>query len=488
MSASDEHSEDSTMSLEDLKAKGNECFKGGDVRGAITWWSQAIEADTQNTTALYTNRAMAYNKVGRSEDAVKDCLKALEIQPGLNKAYLRLGRAHWMLCDFDAAEAAYSEVLAKETNNADAMEDLEGVRQDRKFLQQAEGCLKSFEYRQAKMWINKILEHTQGNRKITMMKARCNIHTEPEVAARDLRAILATNPNDSEALTLRGKAMTYCGQSSMKSGIEHFRQALAVDPDFTEAAKLFKAARKFESLKDEANTLFKDRKFEEAEAKYSEVLAIDPHNKKMNSVVFNNRAAARKSLKKFEEAAADCTKAIEADEYFTKALLRRSRIYEDLERWDDAVRDMQSAVDIDQNNESELRNLKKRVKMAKRKNFYKILGVSRDAEDREIKRAYYVAAKEWHPDKWQSTSEEEKEKAEAKFKEIGEAWAILSDPTKRRKYDMGVLDGESDHQAQEDPFGGMGGMGGHPFGGGGHPFFNMGGGMPRGGQSFHFGF
>ena len=96
-----------------------------------------------------------------------------------------------------------------------------------------------------------------------------------------------------------------------------------------------------------------------------------------------------------------------------------------------------------------------------------------------------MSAKEWHPDKWQSSGEEERLKAEEKFKEIGEAWTILSDPTKRRKYDMGVLDGESDHQTQEDPFGGMGGMGGMPF-----SFGGMGGmgGMGGGGfqqYSFH---
>ena len=94
---------------------------------------------------------------------------------------------------------------------------------------------------------------------------------------------------------------------------------------------------------------------------------LDPLNKKLNSVIHNNRAAARKELKKYAEAADDCTKAVDADPNFTKAFLRRSRIYEEMEKWDDAVRDMQSAAELDQANESELRAIKKRVKMAKRK-------------------------------------------------------------------------------------------------------------------------
>eukprot|EP01064_Diplonema_japonicum_P028578 TRINITY_DN440_c2_g2_i1.p1 TRINITY_DN440_c2_g2~~TRINITY_DN440_c2_g2_i1.p1 ORF type:complete len:477 (+),score=159.73 TRINITY_DN440_c2_g2_i1:36-1466(+) len=474
--------------MEELKAQGNEEYQKGHFREAAKLWSEAIEEDEEGTSALFTNRAMAYNKLGKHTDAITDCEKALELKPDLVKAYLRMGMAYWKMCDFDSAENCYNNALEREKTCKDALHDLKEINQDRKYLENAEGAMKNFEWRQARNQLNRILEHCTGSRKITLLKARCNVHIDPAIAARDTRAILADAPNDSEALTIRGKALLYSGQSSMDMAILHLKQALSSDPDLVEAAKLFKAARKFEKLKAEANELFKTRKYEEAEEKYSEVLLVDPANKKLNSVIYNNRAAARKELKKYEEAEQDCTRAIEADEYFTKAFLRRSRIREELEKWDDAVSDVKSAVELDQSNEDELRSLNRRVKMAKRKNFYKILGVSRDASDREIKKAYHLSAKEWHPDKWNSSSEEEKETAEAKFKEIGEAFAILSDPNKRRKYDMGVLDGESDHQAQEDPFGGMGGMDG--MGGVPMSFFTqggMGGGMGGGGHR-HFNF
>ena len=180
--------------LEELKEKGNECFKEGSVRSAIDWWTKAIEVD-DTVVALYTNRAMAYNKVGRCQEAIQDCHKALELNPGMTKAYLRLGRAYWMLCDFDAAAKHYEEVLKLEKNNNDARDDLAGLKADKKHLETAKTCMAAFEHRQAKMWLNKILEHCYGNREITIMKARCNIHTEPEIAARDLRGILTSNPN-----------------------------------------------------------------------------------------------------------------------------------------------------------------------------------------------------------------------------------------------------------------------------------------------------
>jgi DnaJ-class molecular chaperone len=65
------------------------------------------------------------------------------------------------------------------------------------------------------------------------------------------------------------------------------------------------------------------------------------------------------------------------------------------------------------------------------KNYYDILGISKDADETEIKKAYRKLAIKWHPDK----NPENKEEAEEKFKEISDAYSILSDPNKRNTYD-----------------------------------------------------
>ena len=66
------------------------------------------------------------------------------------------------------------------------------------------------------------------------------------------------------------------------------------------------------------------------------------------------------------------------------------------------------------------------------KDYYKILGVSRDADEKELKRAYRQLAMKWHPDKNKGNEAE----AQAKFQEISEAYDVLSDPKKRQTYDQ----------------------------------------------------
>jgi DnaJ-class molecular chaperone len=64
------------------------------------------------------------------------------------------------------------------------------------------------------------------------------------------------------------------------------------------------------------------------------------------------------------------------------------------------------------------------------KDYYSILGVSRGATDDELKKAYRKLALKYHPDKNKAKG------AEDKFKEIGEAYDVLSDPKKRQIYDQ----------------------------------------------------
>ncbi|MGL5175489.1 MAG: molecular chaperone DnaJ [Cetobacterium sp.] len=97
--------------------------------------------------------------------------------------------------------------------------------------------------------------------------------------------------------------------------------------------------------------------------------------------------------------------------------------------------------------------------MAKR-DFYEVLGATKGASDVEIKKAYRKAAMKYHPDKFSGASEAEKKEAEDKFKEINEAYQVLSDENKRAQYDR------FGHAAFENGGGGAGAGGFGGFGGG----------------------
>lgn len=108
--------------------------------------------------------------------------------------------------------------------------------------------------------------------------------------------------------------------------------------------------------------------------------------------------------------------------------------------------------------------------MADKRDYYQVLGIEKGADDSEIKKAYRKLAKKYHPD----TNPGDKE-AEVKFKEASEAYAVLSDPDKRRQYDQfghsafdGGAGGGFDFNFNDisDIFGGFGDIFGDFFGGG----------------------
>lgn len=121
------------------------------------------------------------------------------------------------------------------------------------------------------------------------------------------------------------------------------------------------------------------------------------------------------------------------------------------------------------------------------KDYYKVMGVSRNADEKEIKMAYRRLARKYHPD----ISKEPN--AEEKFKELGEAYEVLKDPNKRKIYDQYGQDWESRQHQQSSSQGTPWDEGGESyqyshdffeslFGVGGAPHFRQ---RRRAGQDFH---
>lgn len=177
-----------------------------------------------------------------------------------------------------------------------------------------------------------------------------------------------------------------------------------------------------------------------------------------------------------KRAAPYCSDALEGNPNSLPALLYGSQVAIDDERFEDAIRMLNNAKEHHPSStdvQSLLQKAQVLLKRSKQKDYYKVLDVKRDADERTIKRAYRQLTKQHHPDKAISQGVT-KEEAEKKMAAINEAYEVLSDPELKARYDSG--DDPNDPGSQRGhPFQG------NPFGSGGQQFF-----FQQGGPQFKF--
>ncbi|CAG8569287.1 12436_t:CDS:2 [Funneliformis mosseae] len=467
------------ISAEDIKNEANESYKRGNYNQAVTLYTQAIDLDP-NTPTYYNNRAAALMMLRKPKEALNDCKWAISLDPSLIKAYIRCAKCNFLLGNLSEAERMYKHVLSIDDTNSQAKAEYAQLLQVQGYIHQAEVYLKNQQYPLALNAIDRAatsLDEVPTKWKIMKGEALLE-QKEFGEAGRMANEILRSDSKNPDAHVLRARILYIEGDNIKASA--HCQEALRCDPDNSKARILLKKSRALESQKKAGNDAFKIKDYKSAYDIYSAALEIDPSNAGMMSKLYSNRSAVLIKLGKYTEALSDMCKALEIDPNFVKVLRRRADTYIKLERYEEAVQDLKLAMDLESNNpdiRKELRNAELELKKSQRKDYYKILGVSKDASESEIKKAYRKLALQHHPDKNCGDSD-----AEVKFKEIGEAYAILGDPNKKQRYDSGVdidgLNGSSDFEVDPNLFFQM-------FMGGEMP--NMGGGT-RGGFGGNSGF
>ncbi|CAG8436624.1 11068_t:CDS:2 [Scutellospora calospora] len=411
----------------------NEQYKAKNYENAIRLYSRAIELD-QTSPTFYTNRAAALMMLKKPKIALDDCQKALLLDPTSIKALLRGAKCNFTLGNLTEADRWYTKVLNAEPNNKQAISEYQQLQKVQNSINQAEFCLQNGQYAFAASLINNVSSYLDEiPTKWKIMKAETLLEqNEYGEASRIANEILRGDQQNPDAHVLRARILYIEGDNQKAAA--HCQEALRCDPDHSKARILLK------SQKNAGNEAFKKEDFNKAYEIYTLALEIDPENKNTNSKLYSNRSAVLVKQGKLVEAIKDMDKALELDPAFVKVLKRRADTYMKLEKYSEAVQDLKAALEIDSTNQElrrELHNAERELKKASRKDYYKILGISKYASESDIKKAYRKAALQHHPDKNCGDSE-----AEVKFKEIGEAYAILSDPVKKQRYDSGVdLDG-----------------------------------------------
>ncbi|EPY29232.1 DnaJ like protein subfamily C member 7 [Angomonas deanei] len=460
---------------EEFKEKGNNAFKTGALDTAIDYYTKGIDLKPDEAV-LYSNRSASYLKKKDYSNAVADAKRAIELDKTFFKAY---PRAHTALCnmgEFKEAQTLIQNALDSLSGAACSKEDLATLKKLQATAAEADAA-----YTKAKEMLTeggqegdvvRILGGSVANfpdcPALTFLYAEAKVVADPDDAQQKLTPFAYSHSTDTYYLYLRALTMYYRGQEGLKSAQSVLREILGMDPDYAKAAVLLKKIRQIDAKREQGNTAFKEKRSREAEEAYTSAVDLDPTNTRLNAILRGNRAAARMDLKDFKGALMDCDFSLKNGNTSAKLYARRSRINEQLGQFEDALRDMQEAAGTERSFEAELKQLKVRAKRALRKDYYKTLNLTTNESDLEtIKRAYKKSCLQWHPDKWAHASEEEKEHAEKQFKEVGEAYGVLSDPQKKRMYDSGMMDNDVEGASSgPSPFGGGfgGGFGGNPYG------------------------
>ncbi|KAF9264151.1 TPR-like protein [Marasmius fiardii PR-910] len=496
--------EDPIKGAEKIKEKGNVAFKASKFQEAIEHYTTAIGMNPSEP-AFLTNRAAAYIAVKKFRPALEDCQQAAVLQAAspAAKTLLRLARCQFALGSATAASSTLKTVLELDPKNPAATQLKSKISELESHLKRFEQAKSKKDWGMARLALEKCFQaiEAEGDEipsewntwKIELELSKGNIDGANSVANEALR----TNPNSPEILTLRGLVLFLNGK--LPQAVQHVSQALRFDPSYAPAQRLRKRTKEVERLKNEGNQFFKSSKLEEAISKYTEALDLvgseeeEGKGGNIRATLLSNRATTLVKLQRHQEALEDVDISIELVPKSFKALRTRARIHLALDNLDKAVMDFKSAIMEAQKDGSssdadvralgnELKKAEAALKRSKTKDYYKILGLQRDCTEIEIKKAYRRESLKHHPDKGGD---------EEKFKLVVEAHAVLSDPARRERYDMG-----EDEDGMTDS-GGMGGMHGMSqadiaslfaqFGGGGFGNSGFGGGRHPGGFSFSFG-
>uniref|UniRef100_A0A8C7KN80 DnaJ homolog subfamily C member 7 n=1 Tax=Oncorhynchus kisutch TaxID=8019 RepID=A0A8C7KN80_ONCKI len=414
---------------ESFKEQGNAYYIKKDYSEAFNYYTKAIDMCPKNAS-YYGNRAATLMMLSRHREALEDSQQAVRLDDTFMKGHLREGKCHLSLGNAMAASRCFHRVLELEPDNSQAQQEVKNADSVLEYEKMAELGFEKHDFRMVVFCMDRALESASACHRFKVLKAEClamlGRYPEAQSVASDILRMDATN---GDALYVRGLCLYY--EDCIDKAVQFFVQALRMAPDHEKARLACRNAKALKAKKEDGNKAFKDGNYDAAYELYSEALTIDPNNIKTNAKLFCNRGTVGSKLKKIDQAIEDCTKAVKLDETYIKAYLRRAQWYH-ARIWIF----IGYGYDLSKHKHL-LKNAQLELKKSKRKDYYKVLGVDKNATEDEIKKAYRKRALMHHPDRHSSASAEVQKEEEKKFKEVGEAFTVLSDPKKKSRYDSG---------------------------------------------------
>uniref|UniRef100_A0A8C8K4Q7 J domain-containing protein n=1 Tax=Oncorhynchus tshawytscha TaxID=74940 RepID=A0A8C8K4Q7_ONCTS len=414
------------VEIEQHLEMGRKLLAAGQLAEALSHYHYAVEGDSKNYLTYY-KRAAVFLAMGKSKSALPDLTRAIQLKP-----------------DFLAARLQRGNILLKQGNTQDAREDFETVV--RKIHTTDLTSLSP----QLSPWDPESRE----------LRADCYIRLgDPRKAIHDLTPTTQLR-NDNRAAFLKLSILHYSLGEHQES-LGHVRECLKLDQDDKDCLSHYKQVKKLSKQLDSAEEHIEEARYQEAIVKYESVMRREP-----NVPYYTNKANERICFclvkNKMTAKAIDlCSEAHQRDPRNINILRDRAEAFILNQDYEKAVEDYQEAREFDmENNEIRegLERAQKLLKLSRKRDYYKILGVNRSANKQEIIKAYRKLAQQWHPDNFRE--EAKKKEAEKRFIDIASAKEVLTDPEKRQKFDSG--EDPLDPESQQGGGGGQGGQG-RPF-------------------------
>ena len=430
----------SDKSWEVLKEKGNALFKEKRYDDAIIYYEKAIKINN-SIEVLYSNKGTCEKKLEKYKEAIRDYKKALEINPKNTKNLNRLASVYIIVGNLGEAKMTQQKALNFEPNNSEYKEQMGTIEKIIEDEQKMREKINEQKFDEAEEICKKLIEKVSdfSDLKKNYIKILIeNVKLKDALAYINKAINFEDKMKDPEFDYLIALTLYFEGENEKaKKQINLMKQK----NNFNEQTEqLLKKVNEIEGIKNKANEIFKQKKYEEAIEEYTKILEFDPQNKKFNSLILANRALCYQKLKKNTEALRDSNQSVKLNPYYARGYVKRGNVYMELKMFDDARADFQKAKELDPSVsgiEGYLNDAKNQQEKARKRDYYAILGIDRNANEHDIKRAYKKMAMKYHPDR-NAESEETKKMAEKKFIDVNDAYSVLSDPKKKSMYDQGI--------------------------------------------------
>jgi len=438
-----------------LRVEGQLAFENREYSKAIKFYNKLIKVDKSYTS--YHSRAMVHLAVNNFPKALKDLGRAIDKGPNETSSYYYRGKTKMKFGQCVEALSDFWRVLKIDLHHTLALEKVRITDQCIDLMHRAKPFEEADDCRGAEPFLEQLLEIIPYNRIYNLFQARCKMALEDYQATLKFAGnVLKGNDKDLDAILIRGKA--YYHMDSIDRAMKHWKQGLSLDPEHKALKKLFKGVRKFQKKLSKAEDLKGERKYAEAIEQLDKALELNL-SPKIRKTVVHERCKIGLMDRRFdsEKRITMCIDAKTLDPDPASSSGDLGKAYTMAEDWDKAKVAYSEANRKDRRNREYgegLRNAEREIKKARRKDYYKILDIPKNASERQIKKAFRKCGIDHHPDKCST------EECSDKFKLCVEASDILSDKEVRRRYDAGedVL-GDQQGTNRRGPFGG-----GFPFG------------------------